>query len=212
MKSYPSIDDKTIIENIKFHIFDKLDGSNIRAEWNHKQGFYKFGSRKRLINEKDWHLGKAVKLIKDKYARDLDLIFRRTKPIQLFQNGAVCFFEFFGPNSFAGQHEKDDKHDVVLFDVAPNKAGMLPPNLFIEMFNKKVEIAQLLHIGYVDEEIVTRVKNSDMPGMTFEGVVCKAPNPNGKKTSQPIMFKIKSDAWFTKLKEKFSNELVKELK
>ena len=44
MKQYPTIP-KTI-QSIDIIAFDKLDGSNIRAEWNPKKGFYKFGSRK----------------------------------------------------------------------------------------------------------------------------------------------------------------------
>ena len=50
MKSYRSIPfANKIPENETFYVFDKLDGSNIRAEWNPKKGFYKFGSRSQLL-------------------------------------------------------------------------------------------------------------------------------------------------------------------
>lgn len=62
MKHYPTIP-KTVIHDVDVHVFDKLDGSNIRAEWNPKKGFYKFGSRKQLIDE-DTFLGKSIDLIK----------------------------------------------------------------------------------------------------------------------------------------------------
>jgi len=44
MKSYPSIPGKHT-NGIPLTVFDKLDGSNIRAEWSKKRGFYKFGTR-----------------------------------------------------------------------------------------------------------------------------------------------------------------------
>ncbi len=43
MKTYQSIE-HTVSHDIPVIVFDKLDGSNIRAEWNRKQKkFYKFG-------------------------------------------------------------------------------------------------------------------------------------------------------------------------
>ena len=50
--------------------FDKLDGSNIRAEWNQKQGFYKFGTRHHLIDEKNKPFGESIELIKNKFSED----------------------------------------------------------------------------------------------------------------------------------------------
>ena len=46
MKQYPSIPGLKELEKLKgrkIYVFDKIDGSNIRAEWNPKKGFYKFG-------------------------------------------------------------------------------------------------------------------------------------------------------------------------
>ena len=47
MKQYPSISHD--IRSVQAYAFDKLDGSNIRAEWHPKKGFWKFGSRTRLL-------------------------------------------------------------------------------------------------------------------------------------------------------------------
>ena len=71
MKQYPHMHyfNKGIIGEY-IYAFDKLDGSNIRAEWNPKRGFYKFGSRNSMIDEKSPHLGEAVVLFKKKYAND----------------------------------------------------------------------------------------------------------------------------------------------
>jgi hypothetical protein len=205
MKRYPSIDNR-IDTSLKIIAFDKIDGSNIRAEWNQKQGFYKFGTRKRIIDENDFHLGKAVTLIRKKYAKDLDQIFRRHKPIQRFQRGAVCFFEFYGPKSFAGQHVENDQHDVVLFDVSPFNAGLLPPDEFVQIFGK-LDIPRVLYRGQLTQKFIDSIRNSTLEGMGSEGVVCKARNPSKKKTAQPIMFKIKSDDWIGKLKEMCGDDM-----
>lgn len=196
MKSYPSIPTREN-NSLDMIVFDKLDGSNIRAEWSLKCGFYKFGTRKRIIDHNDSHLGKAVHLIKYKYELDLDEIFKKGR--HRWQRGVVCFFEFFGPNSFAGQHLVHEVHDVVLFDVAPNRAGIISPREFIKIFGG-LDIPAVLHQGRVGPELINKVRESKLEGMTFEGAVCKAGNPNKKKTSQPVMFKIKSRAWLQKLK------------
>ena len=59
----------------------------------------------------------------------------------------------------------------------------------------------VLYEGLADDEFVESVRASTLPGITLEGVVCKAPNPNGKKTSQPIMFKLKTKKWLDMLRE-----------
>lgn len=59
MKYYPSIT-KEIRHDIYIYAFDKLDGSNIRAEWNSKRGFYKFGTRNQLMDEKTDPWGQSI--------------------------------------------------------------------------------------------------------------------------------------------------------
>lgn len=176
--------------------FDKLDGSNIRAEWSPKRGFYKFGSRKCLIDENHQQLGKAVTLIQDLWAKDLAEIFKD----QRWSKSVVCFFEFHGPRSFAGNHHEDDDHLVTLFDVSPFKQGLVPPREFIKRFGH-LDVPKVLYEGLATDEFVESVSDGTLEGMTLEGVICKAPNPNGKKTSQPIMFKIKTQEWLDMLKE-----------
>ena len=43
MKGYPSIP-REVQHSLNVYAFDKLDGSQIRAEWTQKNGFFKFGS------------------------------------------------------------------------------------------------------------------------------------------------------------------------
>lgn len=177
---------------VPVYIFDKLDGSNIRAEWNKKRGWFKFGSRTRLLDETDPVLGKAPALILEKYGDQLAK--------SLSDNGfdkVICFFEFYGPNSFAGIHDLTERQTVTLFDVAPFNQGILEPASFVKMFGH-LDIPNILHVGSVTDDIIKQVRNSTLPGMTFEGIVGKG--RNDKKTKMPIMFKQKSDRWLERLR------------
>lgn len=191
MKSYPSIGTK--LQRTKVIVFDKLDGSNIRAEWSKKKGFYKFGSRNRLIDNKHPMLGESIDLIVENYQEQLSSIFS-TKKLER----AVAFFEFYGEGSFAGSHEVDEKHKVILIDVNVYTRGMIEPVHFIELF-EEIGIPKVLFRGVLDEQLVTEVKNGTLEGMTFEGVVCKYHNQKNKIVK---MFKIKNRSWINRLKEK----------
>lgn len=190
MKSYPTIGTK--FERTKIVTFDKLDGSNIRAEWSKKKGFYKFGSRNKLIDNKHPMLGESIDLIMEKYQKPLGTIFSDKK-----WERSVAFFEFYGENSFAGSHE-DEEHVVTLIDVNVYKRGMLEPLYFVELF-EEIGIPKVLYKGVLDERLVTDVKSGTLDGMTFEGVVCKYLR---KKNNVVKMFKIKNRSWINKLKEK----------
>jgi hypothetical protein len=192
MKFYPSIT-KEVRHDVYVYAFDKLDGSNIRAEWNSKKGFYKFGTRTQLTDEKTMPFGSAIPLLREKYETDLTKVFK-----ELRYQDALCFFEYWGPSSFAGNHNFQEKMDITLIDVNPYKQGILEPAPFIQTFGH-LDIPKVCYEGYVSVELFDQVKQSTLPSMTFEGVVCKA--ANDKHTKAPIMFKIKSKAWLEKLRE-----------
>jgi len=202
MKTYPTIDRE--VTNQPIYAFDKLDGNNIRAEWSRKNGFWKFGSRKRLVDESDELLGASKQCILDKYEDDLSKLFRE----QRWQK-AVAFFEYHGPQSFAGQHHEADEQTVTLFDVAGDKKGILEPRPFLKIFGH-LDIAPLLYHGNANSEFVAEVEEGRLEGMTFEGVVCK-----GKHISpgRPLMFKVKNRAWLEKLQAhcRGDEQLFKEL-
>lgn len=187
MKHYPSIS-KEIRHDLDVYAFDKLDGSNIRVEWNPKRGFYKFGTKNQLIDENSKPFGMTIPLIRDKYEKEISKVCIENK-----WQDAVCFFEFYGPSSFAGQHVFTEAMDVVLIDVNAFKKGILPPSQFLALFGH-LDIPKVLYQGKITTELFDLVKQSTLPGMTLEGVVCKA---DGKT---PVMFKIKSRIWLEKLK------------
>jgi len=189
MKQYHSIS-KEIQYGKYIYAFDKLDGSNIRAEWNSKKYFHKFGSRTQLIDESHSPLGRSIYLIKNKYEKDLTDLFNKQK-----WTDVLCFFEFYGVNSFAGNHP-DTEQTVTLFDINPFKQGILEPRYFIKYFGH-LDTPKVLFEGNVSQSLIDQVKNSILDGMSFEGVVCKGANDKNKL---PLMFKIKSQAWLDKLK------------
>lgn len=190
MKTYPSISYATE-SHLPIYAFDKLDGSNIRVEWTSKKGWHKFGTRHRLLDETDPIFGQAPKLIADKYGDPLAKALKDAG-----YDRAVCFFELRGPTSFAGMHNLQERLTVTLFDVAPFNHGILMPDRFIKLFGH-LEHAPLLYQGPCTTDFIQSVYDSTLPGMTFEGVVCKS--VNDKKTKMPVMFKQKSRAWLDKL-------------
>lgn len=202
MKQYPSIP-RVVTYGGPYYVFDKLDGSNIRAEWSKKQGFYKFGSRKVLLGPKGESdqqtlLGKSIQLV-EALGDTLGKVFQEEKYQQ-----TVCFFEFVGPHSFAGVHDPSDDHKVVLLDVHVHKQGILGPSDFLKKFEEKVETPALLLRGNVNKEIEQEIRSGSFPGMTFEGVVAKA-NPS-KKWESPPMFKIKNQAWIDKVRAAYGDK------
>lgn len=188
MKSYPSIavlTQETLDGDV--FVFDKLDGSNIRAEWNIKGGFTKFGSRKQLIDESHPSLGAAIALVKD-----YNQSFAKAVKEQGISRCTV-FFEFWGPQSFAGQHVDGDSFTCSILDVDVYKAGFMAPADFVKAFEGIIPAPRLLHRGPVTKELVTAVKTGTLPGMTREGVVMKLPAAG--RWGLPVMFKVKNRKW-----------------
>jgi len=202
MKEYPSLKRELIRKPI--YAFDKLDGSQIRAEWDKKKGFWKFGTRRQLLDSTHENFGEAPDLVRAKYERDLSDIFKKEKLQKV-----VCFFEFSGLSSFAGTHE-DENHDVVLFDIKVHKKGLVLPKDFLKMVGH-LDIPRVLYQGNANEILAERVRDSELEGMTFEGVVCKAQEYS--TPGVPFMFKLKSKAWLNKLRGycKDDEELFKRL-
>lgn len=203
MKTYPSID--ATIRGGQYYVFDKLDGSNIRAEWSKKQQFYKFGTRRRLLDPNEYPFGAAVPLIMELEQMVSDIA-KKNRIDRM-----TLFFEFHGPNSFAGYHHDEDEKRVDLIDVSVYKHGILEPKEFLNVFGK-LPHAELLYHGNVNDDLVRQVREGTLPGMTFEGIIAKAKNK--RKPGLPQMFKVKNIAWYLALKDlcKDDEELFEKLK
>lgn len=200
MKQYPSIPYGGACDN-RVVVFDKLDGSNVRAEWSKKQGWHKFGSRSKLIDGGSGVLQAAPALIVERYGEDLSRAFT-----DACHERVVAFFEFYGPQSFAGQHDGRDAHEVTLLDVSIHKQGLMEAEDFVESFGR-LGIPNVIHIGAVSAQMIQDVRDGTLPGMTFEGVVCKGRRQ--RKTGENLMFKQKNGAWVERLRAMYGHDVKK---
>lgn len=192
MKSYPSI--PTVFDpTLSYHLFDKLDGSNLRAEWSPKQGFYKFGTRTRLLGSDQPLLYPAQEKFLACYGDALDRRFRAEK----FPR-AMAFFEYVGPNSFAGSHtDPVEAMSPVLFDIAVHQKGLLPPERYLALAEGLPQAA-LLYQGKLTDAIQADIRAGTFPGITFEGVIGKG--AFSQRHGGPIQFKLKTAAWLSRLR------------
>lgn len=195
MKQYPSIPfyheckDDT---HVQILAFNKEDGSNFRAEYDRKKGFWKFGTKTRLVGKDEYPFGEGIELVLNKYEDAMALVFEK-----LQVQKAIAFFEFLGPNSFCGVHASEP-HDVILLEVDIPRKGFILPREFVKLFGH-LHIPSVVYDGPFNQEFVENVKTSTLPGMAFEGVVCKGPKSK-RYPGYPVMFKVKSDAWIARLR------------
>lgn len=189
MKSYPSI--STVIQmGLPIYAFNKIDGSGIRAEYHKKKGFYKFGSRKRLLSDEQPILFKAKDLILEQQ----DVVAKICEKNKW--ESIILFYEFAGPNSSFGNHIETDDHKVWLIDANPYKRGILSPREFLDSFSD-INHAPLLYHGNCNNALLDSVRNGTLEGMGSEGVVCKTKG----KGNTILMFKIKREDWYLRLRE-----------
>jgi hypothetical protein len=191
MKAYPSIPRN--FREFQAYIFDKLDGSNIRMEWTRKGGWVKFGARNRLMDESDSLLGEAKPLFFETMADKLAKI-----AVDQRWDRIIAFAEFYGPNSFAGNHVIGESKQLTLFDVNVHKKGILGPRQFLKIFGDEEFIPKFFGIHNWTRGFLETVRDGSFEGPTFEGVVGKA--GEGHKL---IMAKAKTQAWVDKVKEVF---------
>ena len=205
MKHYPSLryfGDYWGCEGIAF---DKLDGSNLRFEWSKKRGFYKFGTRNVMIDEKSETFGKAIPLFLNKYGDELDKIFK-TKEYREAQS-MVCFAEFLGKNSAYGQHTESDEFDIVLFDISVYKKGFIKPRDFVKTFGY-LGIPKVIYDGSLNMEFINNVKQNKFD--LKEGVIFKSSIKKKKGGDELYYCKIKTNKWLDELKSKFGEKALED--
>jgi hypothetical protein len=203
MKTYPKIEHYSEAPLGEFcYAFYKYDGSNIRAEWGRKRGWYKWGTRNVMIDKNTPIYGEAIDIFLNKYGQDLDDVFRIEYPkVDSF----VVFGEFFGPNSFAGKHIESDNMDIIMFDVNQHKRGFLPPKEFIENFGH-LDIPKIIYQGNFNGELIKNVRENKY--QLTEGVVCKGTIKTKKEGEILWMTKIKCDSWIKKVKELYGEKVL----
>lgn len=190
MKPYPSISRSTgqDFQEFEAYVFDKLDGSNLRVEWSRKQGWFKFGTRNRLFDETDEVFAEAIPIFHSTLAEGLTKVVRDER-----WDRVTVFMEFWGKQSFAGQHVPGDQKFLTLFDVNPYKQGILGPKQFIDLF-EHLPIPKLLGRLKWTRGFVERVRLGQVEGITEEGVVGK-----GGFRHELVMAKAKTQVWIDKV-------------
>ena len=200
MKQYLSILGPNKAPKLPCLAFNKLDGSNIRAEWTRKQGWFKFGSKSVLLDASA-PLGGAIQVFLDTYGDSLPEVFKKDKHFRGIQKVTV-FCEYVGPSSFAGLHEESevDQMETVLLDVNLHKKGLLVPRDFIRFF-EHVKIPEVVYEGNFGPEFIQDVKDGKYP--VGEGVVAKGVRPGKGSASHHIwMAKVKTRDWLERLKQR----------
>ena len=186
--------------------FNKLDGSNLRFEFSHKRGWYKFGTRNRMFDRSDKEYGHAIDMFLNKYGEPLAKIM---KDKYAKVESAIAYAEYLGPVSFGGLHDalymqqighiapgvSNDPKDVVLFDFNPHKRGFLSPVEFVEQFSH-LHIPAVVYEGRLTKEFVADVRASKYP--VYEGVVAK-----GGSGHNLWMRKIKTEVYLAEIRRVF---------
>ena len=197
MKTYPSItrSPRGRKTTRRLHLFDKLDGNNLRFEWSRRHGWTRFGSRTRIVDDQHPIFGSAMALFQSTLAEPIAKV-----AIDQRWDSLIAFGEFWGLGSLGGRHDPDAPKRITLFDVAPHRRGFVGPERFLELFGD-LDIPAYLGEHDWDEHLIARVRRGELPGVTFEGVVGKAGDGH-----RVVMAKAKTQAWVDRILERYGDE------
>lgn len=224
--SIPRIQDDGTLKGETVWGFNKLDGQNFCATFKPKaNGFVSFGSRTVQVNENsDSPLAEAVSWFKiNKIDEKLIKIIKDNwKKGDVFQGveEITFFFEWYGPNSFAGKHDFWDSANgemrLALIDVFLKKKGYIEPKIYYKLFKDSgIEIPELIYTGPLNAEIIEKIQNNDwtQDGCEFpnvkEGVVFK--RSTLMKGQRRPSVKVKTKWWLDKLHATYSEDQWKDL-
>lgn len=224
--SIPRIQDDGTLKGETVWGFNKLDGQNFCATFKTKANkFTSFGSRTIQVDENsESQLADAVVWFKvHKLDEKLTKIIKDNwKKGDVFQGveEITFFFEWYGPNSFAGKHDYDDfvqgRIHLALIDVFLKKKGYIEPKVFYELFKDSgIEIPELIYKGELTSDIIEKIQNNDwtQPDAEFptvkEGVVFK--RSTLLKGQRRPSVKVKTKWWLEKLHSMYTEEECKKL-
>lgn len=178
--------------------FRKYDGSNLRWEWRRKKGWTKFGTRERLFDESEAPYNQAIALFMERLA---EMIVQKVTKAHRGIECMTAFTEFFGPNSFAGNHRPEEEKSLVLLDLHVPHVGILPPRDFLKLFDEQEHVAELLYEGNFNRQFIDAVRAGEFA--VEEGLVCK-----GVERGRPWAAKVKTLAYLERLKGTFGERWV----
>lgn len=218
--SIPRIEDDGTLKSEMVWGFNKLDGQNFCATFKTKNNcFWPFGSRTHTVDSNDLQFGEVVDYFHTfNYGKILtELIKENWRKGKVFQgvDEITFFFEWYGPNSFAGKHDFCDHVNgdmrLALIDVFLKKKGYIEPKEYYDIFNGcGIELPELIYKGPLTSEIIEKVKNNDwtQPDAEFptvkEGVVFK--RSTLLKGQRRPSVKVKTKWWLEKLHSMYTEE------
>lgn len=201
MIEYPSISNSSKAPRQNCVVYDKLDGSNFRAKYTQKAGFSLFGTRTQLIDETTPMWGEMVQVFNRDLKENLTDVFKKNRDFRDFRE-IIVFGEFIGDNSFAGRHE-EEPHKIVVFDVMVGHKDrkFLLPQEFERLISPLagVETPEVLDIRNLTDGFIQEVREGCYD--VKEGVICKGTTRSGAYVGGVWQCKIKTNAYFDKLKE-----------
>lgn len=197
MKEYPSILHwRDAPAGRKCIAFNKYDGSNLRWEWSQKKRWNKYGTRNTLFDQSGSPWNQAIGIFIETMGEDImKEVSKEFKRYSINQRRVTAFTEFFGPSSFAGNHNEKEPKQLKLFDVYIDGIGFVAPLQFAHMFNSYNWAAEVIYNGNMNAEFISDVKLGKYN--VGEGVVCKGVG---------WMAKVKTDAWINRLKNHYGQE------
>ncbi len=200
---YPKIPDTLGCPLKQCVAFEKYDGTNIHWTFQPLYGWLDFGTRRdrfainnggvRQFEQAHPELAGVDKL----WDQDSKLeLFLMDNPKYNSAKEIIVFTEYFGPNSFAGQHRPKDAMQLVIFDIQVD-GKIIPPEQFIEDFTQ-FNIAKIVFQGKFSGQLFVDVRKGKYD--VKEGVVIK-----GSVGDQVYMAKIKTEAYMDRLKNEFKD-------
>jgi RNA ligase len=203
--AYPKMPDSKNCPHQKCVAFEKYDGTNLHWVWEVELGWYAFGTRRDRFDLDDRGiaefnsahpgLDEAPEIFRRDFASQLDAIFRANQSYRCDE--ITAFSEFFGESSFAGMHKKDDRKQLILFDVQTDR-GIVVPEQFIRDF-EELNIARVVYRGQLTGKFIDAVREGKYG--VAEGVVCK-----GGSADNLWMVKVKTYAYMQRLQQAFRDD------
>lgn len=149
--------------------FEKYDGTNLHWVWDN--GWKAFGTRRTQFSfdnngyvefcKEHPGLEEAYPLFLSELADEL---------AQKLDSPSICFTEFWGRNSFAGNHQPEDNKLLTLIDVQINNDLLLPEE-FLKLFGDLPQSARVVYQGKFTGQFTQDVRMGKYS--VNEGVVCK---------------------------------------
>lgn len=211
MKHYDNIprvqDDETLKGKLVWG-FNKLDGQNFCVVYNPETcEFGPYGSQNAMVDERTKGFRNIIRFFKNsQYTDILNRIVKEHRNKGDVFHGIkeiTFFFEWYGENSFAGRHRRDDEMHLALIDVFLKRKGYMKPEDYYRLFKDSgIELPELIYTGVLTSDIIEKIRNNDwtMENSEFpsvkEGVIFKCSEIlKGQRRPQ---VKVKTKWWLNK--------------